>query len=60
MTYNEAVRAACKKAKKYQMEIYVVHEGEEFDTCDDDDLETFYLGAHVVGVAFPDGDYELA
>jgi hypothetical protein len=60
MTYNEAVKAACKKAKKYQKEIYVVHEDGEFDTCDDDDLETFYLSAPVIGVAFPDGDYELA
>ena len=54
MTYEQAVKLACRLAQKTGSTYYVVSEsiaghGEtNFDYCNDYDLETFYFGAKVV------------
>lgn len=44
-----ALESARKRSIRLKTDIYVVKEGDEYDTATDDDLDNYYLGCRIVG-----------
>lgn len=59
MTLEQALRHASKAAKARRDWQYVVYECEEYDSCTDFDLDTYYNGNNnIIAVFGPDGQRE--
>lgn len=49
MTRDQAYRAALVRSKKVDYEVHVIREDGEYAITDDNGLDTYWLGATVVG-----------
>ena len=58
MTYSQAIEKAQKRAQRLKQWIYVVWDGDGYETASDWDMETWFLGSDPVATVNPCGEVE--
>jgi len=60
MTLSEAIRVAIRAARHTADHRYIVYEEQEYFVARDEELDTYFAGAQIIGAVDPDGQYSSA